>query len=122
MLDRLYYTLNEAQEILQTSRAGLKQLERAGLIVMHGENHGKRVTGASLRTLEVRIAEGEDIWAVVKRGENPAPSEPKRTARGRSTKTREDDGGTSPRQKMGTDSLASAPLQSKEQDWLKRII
>jgi cytosine/adenosine deaminase-related metal-dependent hydrolase len=96
MLDRLYYTLNEAQEILQTSRAGLKQLERAGLIVMHGANHGKRVTGASLRALEQRIAEGEDIWAVVKASENPALSEPKRTARGRSTKIVKDDGGTNP--------------------------
>lgn len=34
MLDRLYYTLAEAEEILQTSRDGLKRLERARLRVV----------------------------------------------------------------------------------------
>lgn len=122
MLDRIYYTLSEAEEILQTSRDGLKRLERAGLIVMHGENHGKRVTGKSLRDLECRIAEGDDIWAAVKRSESPAPSEPKPTAKGRSTKTSKAAGGTSPRQK--TESVLSEfePLQSKRPEWFKEII
>lgn len=121
MLDRLYYTLSEAEEMLQTSRFGLKRLERAGLIAIHGENHGKRVTGKSLRDLERRIAEGEDIWAVVRQSESPARSEPKPTAKARSTKTSKADGGSNPHQKTERDSLASAPLQSKPPAWLKEI-
>lgn len=119
MLERLYYRLSEAEEILQTSREGLKRLERAGLIVMHGEHHGKRVTGASLRALADRLAAGEDIWAAARQSELRALQP---MAKGRSTRTNKAAGGTSPQPKMDVDSLADAPLVSKEQSWLKRII
>ena len=124
-MEQLYYKLIEAEQILRVSRDTLLRLHRAGLIVLHGENHGRCVTGVSLRALAARIEQGEDIWAVLKASEaareNPARSAPKRTARARSTRTNEASGGTSPRQRMDADSLASAPLLSKPPAFLKKI-
>jgi hypothetical protein len=99
-MEQLYYKLSEAEQTLRVSRDTLLRLHGARLIVLHGENHGRCVTGVSLRALAARIEQGEDIWAVLKAieaaRESPAPSAPKRTARGRSTRTNEASGGTSP--------------------------
>src|SRR5262245_27605846 len=91
MMEQLYYKLTDAEQILQMSRDTLLRLHRAGLVVLHGENHGRCVTGISLRALAARIEQGEDIWAVLKAieaaRESPEPFAPKRTAKGRSTRT-----------------------------------
>ena len=68
-MEQLYYKLTEAEQILRVSRDTLLRLHRAGLIVLHGENHGRCVTGVSLRALAARIEQGEDIWAVLKASE-----------------------------------------------------
>jgi hypothetical protein len=121
MLEPLYYRLSEAERLLSVSRDTLLRFERAGLLVMHGKNHGKRVTGASLRALALRIEQGEDLWHAVQQSESPAPSAPKRMARGRSTRTRPGDGGISHQPKTASDSLASEPIPSKQPAWLKKI-
>lgn len=123
MLDQIFYYLEDAERILACSRDTLARYVRVGMLVAQGENHGRRITGASLRALNKRIEEGEDICATLKalENENPAPSERKPTAKARSTKTQKADGGTSPRQKIESGSLASAPLQSNPPSWLKKI-
>jgi hypothetical protein len=123
MLEPLYYKLAEAERLLGKSRDTLIRLEKAGLLVMHGKNHGKSVTGASLRALAARIEAGEDIWATLKALESAsrAPSAAPPTGKARSTKTKRDDGGTSPRPKTASDSLASEPIASVAPAWLKKI-
>lgn len=62
MLDRLYYKLTEAESILSTSRDGVRRLERAGLLVMHGENHigyWSRIAGAAR---PLRAGQGQQGW------------------------------------------------------------
>ena len=123
--ERAYYKLAEAEELLSCSRDSLLRLARAGMLIIHGQNHGRSVTGASYRALTKRIDAGEDIWAALRAAEQnaePAPSAPKRTAKARSTKTSKADGGTSRPQKTESESQEFEPLVSKRPGWLKRII
>lgn len=120
MIDALFYKLSEAEQLLSVSRDTLLRFERAGLIVFQGKNHGKRVTGASLRALAARIEQGEDLWATLADVER-ARSAPKPTARARSSKTNAESGGTSHPRETASDSLASAPIPSQGPSWLKEI-
>ena len=66
MLDQIFYRLAEAERILACSRDTLLRYARVGLLVLQGENHGRRVTGASLRALNLRQEQGEDLCATLK--------------------------------------------------------
>jgi hypothetical protein len=122
MSEPAYYYLSEVEELFRLSRDSLTRWARAGIFVLSGENKGRRVSGASVRAAYARQEAGEDLWLVVKKHESSAPSEPKRTVKARSIKTRGESGGTRPQ--LTTDSASDPfePLQSKRPDWLKRII
>ena len=120
MLDQIFYKLNEAERILACSRDTLLRYARVGLLVLQGENHGRRVTGASLRALNLRQEQGEDLCATLRKLES-APSAAPPTGKGRFTKTSKADGGTNPRPKTSNDSLASEPIASVAPAWLKKI-
>lgn len=121
MLDQIYYHLDDAERILACSRDTIYRYERAGLLTLQGEHRSRRVTGASLRALDKRIQEGEDICATLKSLESGARSDPKPTAKGRSTKTPKAAGGINRPQRTDSDSLANAPLVSQRPAWLKEI-
>jgi hypothetical protein len=122
MIEPAYYYLSEVEDMFRLSRDSLTRWAKAGIFVLTGENKGRRVTGASVRAAYARQEAGEDLWLVVKQYESSAPSEPKRTARARSTRTKEAPGGTRPQPKTESDSSPFEPLVSKKPDWLKRII
>ena len=122
MTEPAFYYLSEVEEMFRLSRDSLTRWAKAGIFVLQGENKGRRVTGASPRAAIARIEKGEDLWLVVKQYESNAPSEPKPTAKARSTKIRAVSGGTHPQPTTAGASPEFEPLVSKPQSWLKRII
>jgi hypothetical protein len=121
MLPQAYYYLADAESILAVSRHTIGRLEAVGLLLTTGKNRGKRVQGASLRALVARIEEGGDLWQILHAAES-ARSEPKLTAKARSTKTNKADGGSSRHQRTESALNEFEPLQSKKPEWLKEII
>lgn len=122
MSEPAYYYLSEVEDMFRLSRDSLTRWAKAGIFVMTGENKGRRVSGASVRAAFARQENGEDLWLVVKQYESNAPSEPRRTAKARSTRTSVEPGGT-PRPPTKDDASDEfEPLVSKRPDWLKRII
>jgi len=122
MSEPAYYYLSEVEEMFRLSRDSLTRWAKAGIFVLHGENKGRRVTGASVRAAYARQEAGEDLWLVVKQYENSAPFAPKRIVKARSTKTNAAPGGTRPQPTKESDSSQFEPLVSKQPGWLKRII
>lgn len=125
MTEPAYYRLSEVESLLSCSRNSLLRLERAKMLVIHGQNHGRSVTGASYRALAKRIDAGEDIWdalRVAEQNAEPAPSAQKRMVKAQSTRTKQANGGISRPPTKDGESQEFEPLQSKGQDWLKRII
>lgn len=121
-MDPAYYYLSEVEELFRLSRDSLIRWAKAGIFDLQGTNRGRRATGASVRAAYARQEAGEDLWQAVKESESRARSAAKPTAKVRSTKTEKESGGSSPRPKVDAESLADAPLVSKPQSWLKRII